>query len=58
MACHFYLEAFLPPALGAMPFPVAGAFAAVFSLAAQLALAALVGLGLGGAVLLPALPPL
>ena len=29
--------------LGAMPFPVAGAFAAVFSLAAQLALAALVG---------------
>lgn len=44
LACHFYLEAFLPPALGAMPFPVAGAFAAVFSLAAQLALAALVGL--------------
>lgn len=44
LACHFYLEAFLPPVLGAMPFPVAGAFAAVFSLAAQLALAALVGL--------------
>ena len=52
LACHFYLEAFLPPVLGAMPFPVAGVFAAVFSLAAQLAAG-----GLGGAVLLPSLPP-
>lgn len=44
LSCHFYLEAFLPLALGVMPFPTAGAFAGFFNLAFQFLLTALVGL--------------
>ena len=44
LSCHFYLEAFLPLALGVMPFSTAGAFAGFFSLACQLLFSALAGL--------------
>jgi hypothetical protein len=44
LSCHFYLEAYIPLALGVMPFSTAGAFAGFFTLISQLLLAALVGL--------------
>lgn len=44
LSCHFYLEAFLPPVLGALPFPTAGAFAGVAAVLGQVLLAALLGL--------------
>lgn len=44
LSCHFYLEAFLPPVLGALPFPTAGAFAGVVAVLGQVLLAALLGL--------------
>lgn len=44
LSCHFYLEAFIPLVLGILPFSTAGIFAGVFTLVAQLLLAALVGL--------------
>lgn len=44
LSCHFYLEAFIPPVLGVMPFSTAGAFAEIFIFAVQFLLAVLVGL--------------
>ena len=44
LACHFYLEAFLPPVLGLLPVSPAGALGALLSLLALAGLFALVGM--------------